>query len=445
MTKRTAAAPSSLAGEGWGGGSVAAIGARESTPPLTPPHKGERNAPCFSRSEYRARLAAVRRLMEERGVELCLLSTPENIFYLTGLDHWGYFAPHVLVVPAEDEMVLIARAMERVTIAHQVTNAAFAGHADNETAADVAVRILSDRRFAKGRIATAADATVAAIADSDAAKERIGIEFWSAGLPHGLAESLKAAWPRTEWIDVTGLVDRLRTVTSPAEQNFMRAAAQVSDAAASAAIAAIREGASEREVAAECQRAMIAAGGTYPGFGPFIRSTARLGEEHTTWSDQRFAPGDSVFLELSGCVARYHAPLGRLVHVGRAPEGTQRMAELCHEAFDAVLGAMRPGTLSRDVYAAWQAVVDRAGLAEYRRHHCGYLVGIGFPPSWTGGNRVTGLRHDSDLVMQTGMTFHVLSWLMGTGRGDFFISDTVLIGEDGPEVMTRTPSGITLR
>jgi Xaa-Pro dipeptidase len=399
----------------------------------------------FEQSEYEARLAAVRRDMVVRGVGLCLISTPENIYYLTGLDHWGYFAAHVLIVPAEGEMTLIARAMEKVTITHQVTNAVFEGHTDSETAADLAVRVLRDRRYAEGRTVRAADAAVEAIADTDADTRRIGIEFWSSGLSHGMAESLKAAWPSTEWVDVTGLVDQLRTLKSSAERDFMRTAAKVSDAAAAAAIETVREGASERDVAAECQRAMIAAGGTYPGFGPFIRSTARLGEEHTTWSDQRFAPGDSVFLELSGCVARYHAPLGRLVHVGRAPEGTQRMAELCHEAFDAVLGAMRPGTLSRDVYAAWQAVVDRAGLAEYRRHHCGYLVGIGFPPSWTGGNRVTGLRHDSDLVMQTGMTFHVLSWLMGTGRGDFFISDTVLIGEDGPEVMTRTPSGITLR
>jgi Xaa-Pro dipeptidase len=89
--------------------------------------------------------------------------------------------------------------------------------------------------------------------------------------------------------------------------------------------------------------------------------------------------------------------------------------------------------------------VDRAGLGHYRRHHCGYVVGIGHPPSWTGGNRVVGLRHDSGLEIRTGMSFHVLSWLMGTGRGDFFISDTVLLGPTGPEVLTRTPAEVTVR
>jgi Xaa-Pro dipeptidase len=40
------------------------------------------------------------------------------------------------------------------------------------------------------------------------------------------------------------------------------------------------------------------------------------------------------------------------------------------------------------------------------------------------------------------MSFHILSWLMGTGRGDFFVSDTVLLGDTGPEVLTRTRAEI---
>ena len=113
--------------------------------------------------------------------------------------------------------------------------------------------------------------------------------------------------------------------------------------------------------------------------------------------------GDSVFMELAGCVARYHAPLGRLVHVGRAPDTARE-----HGGGDRGRvrrrrsTRMQPGALFRDVYAAWQGVVDRAGLSHYRRHHCGYVVGIGVPPSWTGGNRVTGLRRDSDIEVKAG-------------------------------------------
>ena len=382
------------------------------------------NGAYFSRQEYDSRLAAVRAAMAKCGVDLLLASSPENIFYLTGLDHWGYFAPHVLMVPPDGEMVLCTRAMEKATVANQVGNARFEGHGDGETVADTVERAVAAERVSA---------------------RAVGIEAWSSGLPHGLAEALKKRFPNARWVDVTGLVDDLRMVKSPAEQVWMRRAAAVSDAGADAAMAAVRTGASERHVAAECQRAMIEAGGTFPGFGPFVRSTARLGEEHTTWTDHRFIDGEAAFLELAGCVARYHAPLGRLIHIGRASAGAGEMAAVCRDAFDAVLVAMKPGAAFGDVYAAWQAVVDRAGLSHYRRHHCGYVVGIGFPPTWTGGNRVTGLRAGCEINLKAGMAFHVLSWLMGTGRGDFFMSNTVLLGSGGPEVLTRTPAGIAER
>ncbi len=380
--------------------------------------------PYFAEMEFDARLSAVRTRMAELDLAACLISAPENIFYLTGLDHWGYFAPHILIVPASGEMVLVTRAMEGVTIARQVLNARFEGHSDSEIAADRATRILRDLGLSRGRI---------------------GFEAWSSAMPHGMAERLTLSFAQVEWIDFSGRVDGLRLIKSPAEQHFIREAARVSDAAAAAAIDAIRAGVSEREVAAACQSAMILAGGTFPGFGPFIRSTARLGEEHTTWSSLRFVKGDSVFLELSGCVARYHAPLGRLVHVGEAPEGARAMQDVAADGFHAVCEALRPGMRFRDVYAEWQRAVDEAGLAHYRRHHCGYAVGIGVPPSWTGGNKVMGLRADSDLVVTAGMTFHVISWLMGTGRGDFFVSNTVLVGEQGSVLLTRAPAGIVVR
>lgn len=399
----------------------------------------------FTDQEYTERLAAVKSRMMVQDLELCLISTPENIYYLTGLDHWGYFVPHVLIVPAEGELTLITRDMERVTVANQVRNAWFAGHTDDETAAEVTVRLIDDQTYAKARQRKAASAVVEVVETLTKNKARIGIEQWSSGLPYGLARSIVAGLPDVEWVEVSGLMDSLRVIKSVAEQNCIREAARVSDAAMLAAIDAIRVGATEREVAAECHRAMIMAGGTVPGFGPFIRPASRFEEEHTTWGEGFLSGGDMVFLELAGCVRRYHAPMGRLVFLGDAPSAAKEMARVCLDAFGAVIDALRPGALACDVYSAWQGIVDRAGLADYKRHHCGYLVGIGFPPSWTGGNMVTGLRPNSDWEIQTGMTFHILSWLLGTGRGDYFLSNTVLLGERGPEVLTKTPSDILVR
>jgi Xaa-Pro dipeptidase len=377
----------------------------------------------FSPGEIVQRLDNVRAGLAARKLDAAIFASPENVFYLTGLDHWGYFAPHLLVVPLESEPVLVTRAMERVSVEKQVKSAAFRGHSDSETAADLMARILKERKLAQGRL---------------------GLEEWTSGMSHGLGRWLTSQC-ETEWSDVSGLVDTLRLVKSAEEQALMRRAASISDIAAKAAIEAISDGARECDVAAACMAAMTKAGGHPPGFGPFIRPESRLGEEHATWGEGRHRLGEPAFLELSACVSRYHAPLGRLVHIGGIREEDRTMAETAQAAFEAVVGALKPGVLARDVYAAWQRVVDEAGLTHYRRHHCGYCVGIGLPPSWTGGNSVTGLRHDSMLEIREGMSFHILSWLMDTGSGDYFLSNTVLLEPRGAEVLTKTEAGPIIR
>ena len=361
--------------------------------------------------------------MTERNLDACLITTPENIYYLAGLSHQGFFAYHGLIVPRDGQLYLITRAMERVTIENQVSEVQFIGQADSADPAQITLETLKKLGLASSRL---------------------GLEKKSLFLPPGIAETLQAQLAQAKWLDISGLVDELRLIKSAREMAYMRRAATVSDAMMQAAINTAEAGISEREIAAEVHRAMILAGGEYPGFAPFIRSSRRLGEEHTTWSDDILQPGDALFLEMAGCVARYHAPMGRLVFVNSAPPNTETMANVCIEAFNRVVEAIQPGVTAAEVYQAWQNRVDEAGLAHYRRHHCGYLVGIGFPPSWVGGSMVVGLRHDSSLELQVGMTFHLLSWLMGTGQGDYFVSNTAMLTEQGCEVLTTAPQHLQI-
>ena len=151
------------------------------------------------------------------------------------------------------------------------------------------------------------------------------------------------------------------------------------------------------------------------------------------------------FLEVSGCIRRYHAPIGRLVYIGGAPKGTERVHVASRDAIEAVVDAMAPGVKAREVYQVWQESVDRAGFSEYRRHHCGYSVGIGFPPSWSGGGVPVGLRPGSDLELRPGMVFHLLSWLLETSQGSAFVSDAVVVTRDGCEPLTSVSRDLTIR
>ena len=379
----------------------------------------------FPEQELNQRLAAVRRRMKEQDLDALVVSVPENIYYLTGLDHWGFFACHVLVVPAEGRMALACRAMERITVENQVGNADFYGHGDTEELSDYVLKSLNDRGLANARL---------------------GIEKRSLFMTPRIYELILAAVPGADWWDGSGIIDDLRLVKSPLEQEYTRKSAAAADAGTLAAIEAIRDGASDYEVAAECNRAMILAGSEYPGFGPFIRPTTRLGEEHTTWRGDIFHNGDAVFLEVGGAYRKYQAPMGRLVYVGTAPPGAERSAELAIQGMQAICDALKPGATAGQVYQAWKDVADSAGLVDYHRHHCGYMVSIGFPPSWTGGSMVTSLQPGSSRELKTGMTFHAHSWFTNTDVVDYFISNTVLLTDDGAENLThRTPETLIIR
>lgn len=42
------------------------------------------------------------------------------------------------------------------------------------------------------------------------------------------------------------------------------------------------------------------------------------------------------------------------------------------------------------------------------------------------------------------MVFHLMSWMMDTGSGDYFVSDPVLITKEGGVRLSRTSQEITV-
>lgn len=379
--------------------------------------------PLFGRDVYRRRRERAAEAVAAADLDVLLVTIPENIYYLIGLDHFGYFAFHMLVVPANGEPVLIARKMEHVTIGRDVPDLAFAGYGDADDVGEHCVRVL---------------------AGAVTEPKHIGMEESSLYLIPAVARTIRERFSSARVVDATDLLTVQRLVQSPEELEVTRQVAAVSDAMMAAAVATTGEGVTEREVAAAAVAAMMDAGGEPPAFWPFVRCTSRFNEDHTTWTDYPLRRGDALFLELSGSVGRYHAPMGRVVFIGEVPEGSARVGDICLEAFEAAREAARPEASAGEVYAAWQSVVDAAGLSHYRRHHCGYATGIGFPPSWSGNGVPRALRPGGQATLVEGMVFHLMSWMMETGAGDYFVSDPVVIAPGGGQRLTTTSQAITV-
>jgi Xaa-Pro dipeptidase len=373
----------------------------------------------FGEAEFEQRRAQVREEMAARGVDTLVVAGPENIYYLTGLNYQGYFSLTVLVLPGAGPPLLVARAMEGPTIAVLARSCTHVPFTDDDGPASV----LTD-----------------AVASVSGPGATVGVELESMFFPPRIWDLLRTALPDRAWIDVSGLVVDVRSVKSPAELECIRRAARISDRAVQAGVAAASADGTEREVAAAVYAQLVRGGSEHPGFAPLIRGTDILAHEHVTWRDRGLYSGQVLLMELSASVYRYHAPLTRMVCIDHVGAGTGRAAEIALEALEAARSALVPGALTADVYAAWQAVVDRGlGHHGYRRHHCGYMVGIGFPPSWVGGGSVLGIRRDGELEIREGMVFHLLSWLLGQPPGDYCVSDTVVVRPDGGEFLTRFP------
>lgn len=369
--------------------------------------------------ECAQRIAALRERMRAEDISAVTLTSPENIYYLTGLDHLGYFAFTLLVVPAAEQPVLVTRAMEHPTIRAQVPWCRHVTFQDGDSPASAVIAVLGELVDDGGVVAS----------------DEAAMFF-----PPAIAAQMRDGLPGFRWRSGTDLLTAQRAVKSPAETERVRQAAALSDAAMQAGLDAARAGAAERSVAAEVYRSMIDGGGQPPGFPPLIRPTSLLDQEHVSWADRSLRPGRGLFLELSASVRRYHAPLSRTVYIGHAVDGAEVAAETALAGLEAAQDALRPGARTGEVYFAWQRAV--ADAEEPLRHHCGYLIGIGFPPSWTGGADVLGIRCGGETEITPGMTFHLMSWI--TRPVGHVISDTALVTPTGCELLTTTPRELTV-
>ncbi|MGB0797071.1 MAG: aminopeptidase P family N-terminal domain-containing protein, partial [Paracoccaceae bacterium] len=147
----------------------------------------------FPKEELEHRIKRVNAVMSEHNVDGIVISVPENIYYLTGMDHWGFFAAHVLVLNRDGKMALVCRAMEKITFDNQVRNARFYGHQDHEELSDYVVQAMKDLGLAGGRVA---------------------LERRSLFLHLHHAEGILAKSEGVEWVDGSGLIDNLRQAKS---------------------------------------------------------------------------------------------------------------------------------------------------------------------------------------------------------------------------------------
>jgi len=385
---------------------------------VTNPYGIEREL-FFPRTEFEARLSAIRAEMAKRGVEVLMLAGPENIYYASGYQTFGFHNYQLLGIPLEGRPFLILRYLESI-LAHR-----YAVVDDIVTWDDLddPVAVTIDALKARGL-----------------SGKTVGLETKSYFFQ--VANFLKLRDGLAKVVDGSGIAEVPRAVKSAREIAYMREAARLSDLGIAGAVAEIRAGASENDVAAGAFDRMTRAGAEWLTRDPIVTSGDRSGLPHSCYMRRRLLDGDAVLLELSGVYMRYYSPIMRTGLVGGRDTDVRYLSAVCIEALNAAIAAVKPGATSGEVDAAARAVIVREGLWENYRKRSGYSVGIGFS-SWVEG-AIASLKEDDPTVLRPGMCFHIPIAMRRYGTSGVGFSETVVVTETGGEPLGRSPRELAL-
>ncbi len=257
------------------------------------------------------------------------------------------------------------------------------------------------------RIATEAD--VRWIGDFEPPPGRIGV----IGRPARAGE-----------VDLNAAYTRLRLVKSAEEIEWIRHAAQLTDAGVAALREAARPGVSEYELGAAIEAAWLPHGATTHIH--YLAATPMAAPElcvPAQWpSERRLEAGDALVYEVSASWWEY--PAQRLGTIFVDAEPTPLYRELLSQAevaFDAVVARLRAGTTAAELWEAAGAITIRDDLVH------GFVGGY-LPP-------VLGARGPvPDFIFEAGMTVVVQpNVVTGDESAGVQVGELLLVTDDGVE------------
>jgi diaminopropionate ammonia-lyase family len=241
--------------------------------------------------------------------------------------------------------------------------------------------------------------------------------------------------PHAWWIDLSSEARRLRLRKTDEEVACVRAASAYVTQAYRAALAGVRVGMTEVELAALLSYGKLAAGSEWTSYPDFVSTGTNGLKGHHAASRTRLRDGDVVFLEVGASHDRYHAARMHTFYLGNDPPVWFYEMEAClRRAVRGALAVCRRGALCRDVDRVMRDVVEEGlwstGIDGWMQRRSGYSIGIGVSsPDWADG--AVRLNPTSTESLEEGMVLHLIPWIQVRDVGGLGWSDTVVIGSSG--------------
>jgi Xaa-Pro aminopeptidase len=256
----------------------------------------------------------------------------------------------------------------------------------------------------------------------------------SKGLAADAPTPLASPDPCPSLVTTERLIERSRAVKDDVEIATLREAARRLARVAQDVPAFVREGRTEREVAADIEGLLRTAGFERPAFETIVASGPNGALPHARPSDRPLRGGEGVVLDFGGVYDGYSVDLTRTVELGTPTAEWRRLAAVVAEAQAAAIAVVRPGVVASRVDAAAREVLTRHGLGEAFGHATGHGIGLEVHEEPRIAKRAEG---QADALLEPGMVFTIEPGAYVEGVGGARLEDDVLVTAAGCEVLTR--------
>lgn len=234
-----------------------------------------------------------------------------------------------------------------------------------------------------------------------------------------------------DWHATSGMVEDLRLRKDPYELGVLRRAGALLSSVADRLSTWVAAGRTEREVAADIDRALLEAGFTKPAFDTIVASGPNSARPHAHPGVRRLTTGDLVVLDFGGVLDGYCVDLTRVAAVGPVSPEAEALYGAVRRAHAAALDTVRAGVPAERVDAAARQVLEREGLGAAFVHGTGHGLGLEVHEA----PRVSRLS-PPDEVLDAGMVCTVEPGAYVPGLGGARLEDDVVVTDTGAEQLT---------
>jgi Xaa-Pro aminopeptidase len=229
-------------------------------------------------------------------------------------------------------------------------------------------------------------------------------------------------------LPASGVVLRLRSVKDDGELDAIRRAGRITTAAYERLTREPFVGRTEAAVAWSMEQALREEGADALAFPVIVASGPNSALPHHHPGQREIGGGETVIVDAGALVDGYCADCTRTFATGPLPEELRQAYALCRSAQENALAAVRAGATARDLDAIARGEIQASGLAPVV-HGLGHGVGLEV-------HELPVLRPTSTDVLAAGSVVTIEPGVYLAGRGGVRIEDLVVVGEEGPEVLT---------